>query len=38
MNKNEVTKIRSCTKPGFWQEVAPYYMNSYVFVVSHIIY
>jgi hypothetical protein len=32
------TVARSCLEPSFWGEVAPYYMPSYVFVVSHLVY
>lgn len=38
-NKHEeLTLTRTCLEPSFWSEVAPYYLPSYVFVVSHIVY
>jgi alkane 1-monooxygenase len=37
-NTNNITQTRSCLEPSFLSEVAPYYLPSYVFVVSHIVY
>jgi hypothetical protein len=36
--ESELTIDRTCLEPSFWTEVAPYYLPSYVFVVSHIVY
>ena len=37
-SETTLTKDRTCLEPSFWEEVAPYYMPCYVFVVSHVVY